>query len=268
MIGFNYLGKLGQLGNQMFQYATVLGVAEKIGAEPCIPHHHEVLVDVLGNKLRVELFDCFMVKPERQGFVVTDRNYQESDFTFDEEIFDLDPEHDCNLVGFFQTDKYFRHIKDRIKEEFTFTDEIKEDCTDILECFDSPVALHIRRGDYLRNSDNHHNLSDDFYREALKEFDDDRQVIIFTDDPKYALENDLFSDDRFIVSEGNSSYHDLYMMTQCDDFIISNSTFSWWGAWLADKGKVVAPEKWFGPANAHKSTRDLYPEHWTILTQS
>ena len=76
---------------------------------------------------------------------------------------------------------------------------------------------------------------------SLKEFDDDRQVIIFTDDPKYALENDLFSDDRFIVSEGNSSYHDLYMMTQCDDFIISNSTFSWWGvsAWLADKGKVV-----------------------------
>ena len=76
-----------------------------------------------------------MVKPERQGFVVTDRNYQETDFTFDEEIFDLDPDHDCNLVGFFQTDKYFRHIKDRIKEEFTFTDEIKEVDDDIAMCW-------------------------------------------------------------------------------------------------------------------------------------
>ena len=90
-------------------------------------------------------------------------------------------------------------------------------------------------------------------------------MIIFTDDPKYALENELFSDDRFIVSEGNSSYHDLFMMTQCEDFIISNSTFSWWGAWLADKGEVVAPKKWFGPNNSHKSTEDLYPEHWTII---
>ena len=188
-------------------------------------------MDVLGNKLRVELFDCFMVKPERQGFVVTDRNYQETDFTFDEEIFDLDPDHDCNLVGFFQTDKYFRHIKDRIKEEFTFTDEIKEDCSDILDCFDNPVALHIRREVIISATVIIiTTLLMVTTGKPLKEFDDDRQVIIFTDDPKYALENELFSDDRFIVSEGNSSYHDLYMMTQCDDFIICNSTFSWWGA--------------------------------------
>ena len=102
----------------------------------------------------------------------------------------------------------------------------------------------------------------------MKEFDNDRQVVILTDDPEWALNNPLFEDDRFIVSEGNGPYHDLYLMTQCSDFIISNSTFSWWGAWLADKGKVVAPETWFGPNNSHKSTRDLYPEHWTIIPQS
>ena len=49
MIGFNYLGKLGQLGNQMFQYASALGVAEGIGTSCCIPKHDDVMVDALGN---------------------------------------------------------------------------------------------------------------------------------------------------------------------------------------------------------------------------
>ena len=45
MIGFNYLGKMGQLGNQMFQYASALGIAEGIGTTCCIPHHGEVVID-------------------------------------------------------------------------------------------------------------------------------------------------------------------------------------------------------------------------------
>ena len=268
MIGFNYLGKLGQLGNQMFQYASLIGVADKIGTSFCIPHHHEVMVDNLGNRLRIELFDAFDIKPDRVGFIPTDKNYQEGEFTFEEGAFQIDTQHDTCLIGFFQTDRYFKHIQDRIRSEFVFKNEIKEECEDIVDCFDNPIALHIRRGDYLINSGNHHNLSDDYYEHALKEFDEDRQVVIFTDDPEWALNNPLFGSDRFIVSEGNGPYHDLYMMTQCSDFIISNSTFSWWGAWLADKGKVVAPEVWFGPNNSHKSTRDLYPEHWTIIPQS
>ena len=57
-------------------------------------------------------------------------------------------------------------------------------------------------------------------------------------------------------------------MTQCSDFIISNSTYSWWGAWLADTGTVIAPHVWFGPNNASKSLKDLYPEHWKIIPYS
>ena len=69
MIGFNYLGKLGQLGNQMFQYASVLGVAEGIGTSCCIPKHDDIMVDALGNRLRVELFDAFKINPEHVGFI-------------------------------------------------------------------------------------------------------------------------------------------------------------------------------------------------------
>ena len=268
MIGFNYLGKLGQLGNQMFQYAAVLGAAEMAGTESCIPHHHEVLHDGLGNKLRIELFDAFKIKPSRVGYVVTDRNYQEKDFTFDDHLLHLDPDHDTCLVGFFQTPKYFNHIKDRIKEEFTFHDDVIKDCQEILECFDNPIALHIRRGDYLINSANHHNLNIKYYERALKEFDSDRQVIIFSDDPEWCMKHPLFDGDRFIVSEGNGPYHDLFLMTKCNDFIIANSTYSWWGAWLADRGKVIAPDVWFGPNNSHKSLKDLYPEHWKLISDS
>ena len=64
MIGFNYLGKLGQLGNQMFQYAAVVGAANNIGTSFCVPKHDEVVTDILGNKLRIELYDAFDIEPE------------------------------------------------------------------------------------------------------------------------------------------------------------------------------------------------------------
>ena len=54
-------------------------------------------------------------------------------------------------------------------------------------------------------------------------------------------------------------------MTLCNDFIIANSSFSWWGAWLANKGKVVAPKQWFGENLKDKDTKDLYCEGWTVL---
>ena len=80
---------------------------------------------------------------------------KERDFPFNEEVLSL--EGDWNLVGFFQTEKYFSHVSDRIRKDFTFHEWIREDCDPIVDQFDNPVALHIRRGDYIRNSDNHHN---------------------------------------------------------------------------------------------------------------
>ena len=65
MIGLNYLGKMGQLGNQMFQYASLMGIANKLNKPFAIPNHDELIVDALGNKLRIELFDAFKVKPDK-----------------------------------------------------------------------------------------------------------------------------------------------------------------------------------------------------------
>ena len=265
-VAFNYLGKLGQLGNQMFQYAVTLGVARYHGVAFTIPDHNEVLVDSLGNNLRIELFDCFDIKPDNKGLLKTDNVLPEKGFEFDSDIFNTDRRNNFTLYGFFQTEKYFKHCEGEVRNQFKFKEEIVNECNDIIEeCFDNPIALHIRRGDFLINSGNHYNQSLDYYKKALSKFDSERQVVIFSDDPQWCVEQKLFESDRFIVSSGNNPYIDLYLMSQCDDFIIANSTFSWWGAWLADKGRVIAPKKWFGPNNSHLNTKDLYPEHWEIL---
>jgi len=147
--------------------------------------------------------------------------------------------------------------------------EYRDDCKSILKQFDHPIALHIRRGDFLINSLNHYNLSMRYYKNALDCFDEDRQVIIFSDDPDWCYKQKLFASDRFIIPKSDSPYHDLYLMTQCEDFIIANSTFSWWGAWLCKYPfkEVIYPHKWFGPNNANKSTIDLFPKSWRIINE-
>ena len=75
----------------------------------------------------------------------------------------------------------------------------------------------------------------------------------------------LFKDNRFLVSENTDNRIDLCLMSLCKGHIIANSSFSWWGAWLANRGKVIAPKKWFGPNNAHLNTKDLYCDNWEIL---
>ena len=268
MIGFDYLGKAGQLGNQMFQFAATKGIAQNRGYDMCIPKHNHKHHDGIGNILTIELDNVFDIECQRSTIgsdILTDHALEQR-FDFDETLFNNCPDN-VSLYGFFQTEKYFKHIEDIIRRDFIFKKRIRNDCKEIVEeVFDQdPIALHIRRGDFLINSGNHHNLSLDWYEKALKKFDPDREVIIFSDDIFWASAQELFKPDRFIISDGNSSYHDMFMMTQCSDFIIANSTFSWWGAWLANTGRVIAPSKWFGPNNAHLNTKDLYPSHWEIL---
>ena len=259
---------MGQLGNQMFQVASLKGIAANCGYNFCIPNHREVVVDGLGNKLRIELFEPFVLKNistlNLQQIDESRPSVQESGFHFDENLFDNCPDW-VNLVGYFQTEKYFKNIKDEIKEDFTFKDDILIPCKEMISELEEPVSLHIRRGDFLKNSGNHHNLDLEYYTEALKRINSDLPVIIFSDDPEWCKEQELFSSDRFLVAEGNSSYVDMCLMTLCTRHIIANSTFSWWGAWLANSKQIIAPSKWFGPNNSHLNTKDLYPESWELL---
>ena len=270
MIGLNYLGKLGQLGNQMFQYAALKGIAAKHNYKTIIPSHPDVIVDALGNKLRIELFDAFDLPmgPMDVGYVPHDRNLQEPHYHFSQELLDNCPDN-VSLVGYFQSEKYFKHIEDDIRNLFAPKEESLSCWASTQHLFDNPVALHIRRGDFLINSVHHHNLSMKYYETALRAFGKERQVIIFSDDTDWCKQQPLFEGDRFLVCEGGGPYTDLYMMSKCDDFIIANSTFSWWGAWLSrnEDKLVIYPDRWFGPNNIDKSTADLFPPKWRMINE-
>ena len=268
-IGFNALGRMGRLCNQMFQYAALKGIARKTGVDCCIPHYTDAVDDGIGNMLRTELFDSFDldVKVEllNNGHapVVNERH-----FHFDEELFKMCPDH-VDLRGYFQTEKYFKHIEKEIRSDFTFKDEILNPCKEMIESVENPIALHVRRGDYIKNAENHFNLPIEYYDAALGKFDDDRNVIVFSDDPLWCHDEGIFVDDRFIISENEDNRVDLCLMSLCDDFIIANSSYSWWGAWLsANKDKtVIAPAQWFGKTGYTKdhNTKDLIPNDWTII---
>ena len=262
-VAFNYLGKLGQFGNQMFQYAATKGIASKLNTSFMIPDHREIFDDGIGNRYTILLHDVFNLDGQR-GILQTQNYIQEDNFCFEEKFFNMSSSTNVCLWGFFQTEKYFKHIEKQIRKDFTFKDEIKDECDDLIKQFTNPIALHIRRGDFIWNNKNHPPLSLDYYKSALEFFDSDREVIIFSDDTEWCKEQELFTDDRFAVAEGGDQYYDMCLMTMCDDFIIANSTFSWWGAWLGNRGKVIAPKKWFGETLGH-DTKDLYCKGWKIL---
>ena len=268
-IGFNALGRMGRLCNQMFQYAALKGIARKTGVDCCIPHYTDAVDDGIGNMLRTELFDSFDLDVKvgllNNGHapVVNERH-----FHFDEELFKMCPDH-VDLRGYFQTEKYFKHIEKEIRSDFTFKDEILNPCKEMIESVENPIALHVRRGDYIKNAENHFNLPIEYYDAALGKFDDDRNVIVFSDDPLWCHDEGTFVDDRFIISENEDNRVDLCLMSLCDDFIIANSSYSWWGAWLStNKDKtVIAPAQWFGKTGYTKdhNTKDLIPNDWTII---
>ena len=270
MIGFNALGRMGRLCNQMFQYAALRGLSSKSGAEICIPYYQDAVDDGIGNMLRTELFDSFNLNV-KTGLLNNGHApvVQERFFHFDQELFDHCPDH-VSLQGYFQTEKYFKHIEHQIRDEFTFVDDILEPCKEMIGTVDNPIALHVRRGDYVINSENHFNLPLEYYEAALKHFDDDRNVIVFSDDPKWCHEQSIFADDRFIISENADNRVDLCLMSLCNDFIIANSTYSWWGAWLSynKNKKVIAPVQWFGKTGYTKDhdTKDLIPETWMRIS--
>jgi hypothetical protein len=263
-IGFNHLGKMGQIGNQMFQYASLRGISNYYSAECCIPDHKKFFDDGMGNKYTIMLHDLFNIPNQYIGYVDDPLYYREVKFSYNEDVYNLNTNYDYCLIGFFQSERYFKSIKTDIKKEFKFRDYILEPCMEMILTFDNPVALHIRRGDFLSNSMNHHNLEIEYYETALGQFESDRQVIVFSDDPVWCKSQPLFESDRFMISD-SSKYFDLCLMSLCSDFIIANSTFSWWGAWLADTGRVIAPKKWFGPNLIHNDTKDLYLQNWEII---
>ena len=277
-ISYNRLGSNGRLGNQMFQYAGLRGIAANRNFEWLIPRP-----DNYGDS-NYGLFDCFeMSSVEEENFgQLNGQNIATGQFHFSQEFFDNCPDN-INLHDYFQTEKYFKNIKDVIRNDFTFKKEIVKSCLEILDELVNPIFIHVRRGDYINQPDNHPVCSTSYYENSLNHFKDTSSVLIFSDDPEWCKSQELFSDDRFLISEFNLKYnqtsdtndgrvkslipyYDLCLMSMCQGGIIANSSMSWWGAWMIQNPTqpIVAPNPWFGKNYNHYDMSDLIPERWVI----
>lgn len=263
MIGFNHLGIIGRLGNQMFQYATLRGIADKHGYEFTIPESN--FQDEWTDH---QLFEVFNLPNLKSKGRVPDRFIQERQFNYDPELVDQCPDN-VSLYGYFQTERYFYHIADSIREDFTFKQDVIKNCEEVMGSIKNPISLHVRRTDYVEKSQDHPPCGLDYYEEALSRFDSDRPVVIFTDDIGWCKNQNIFKPDRFLISETQNNVYDLCMMTMCSDYIIANSSFSWWGAWLSKNPnpQVIAPKRWFGTTGytAKNNTEDIVPDRWTKI---
>ena len=283
MIGFNHIGTIGRFGNQMFQYAALKGIAANRGFDYTIPpENSQIQIDNYG------LLEAFELSTNKNvGWKESSGTVQERHFHFDEEIFNNCPD-EVNIHGFFQSEKYFKHIEDDIRKDFTFKSEWLEPCQDMIKQLDTdPIFLHVRRGDpgladkrgfkwaYVNLAHQHPVQPLEYYEKALAEFDDEQPVIVFSDSIDWVKEQPFFQGDRFMFSEPEDKhsdgalvpYLDMCLMSLCDHAIIANSSMSWWGAWLIKNPnkKVIAPSMWFGSDYADKDTSDLYCEGWKVI---
>jgi hypothetical protein len=264
MLSFNNLGNLGRLANQMFQYASLKGIASHRGYEFCIPPK-----EVFGQKdpnvnEDLNLYDVFDLHNRNNVRLTQNQIITERMHTFDEDLFN-NCKDNIDLLGYFQTEKYFKHIEDEIRSDFSFTLELYNTCNEFISSLNSEViSIHVRRGDYLINP-NHPVQTLDYYKQALQVLPQELPVLVFSDDYNWCLSQELFDGDRFMISENSSVDSDLCMMSMCNYHIIANSSFSWWGAWLAKSKKTIAPKNWFDQDCLNKNVKDMKFGNWTWL---
>lgn len=165
--------------------------------------------------------------------------------------------------GYYTSEKYFSHIRETILNEV----QLKEDSTLYSEWrgkiknAKKPLMIHARRTDYIGSG--FFNLGEDYYEKALAHFDADCDIFAFSDDAEW-LSSIIKRPITTVSGQGLKDYEELMLMSFGQNFIIANSTFSWWGAWLSqvkDK-KVVAPKQYMASALYFRANRDFIPETW------
>lgn len=270
----------GGMGNQMFQYALYLqlkalgrnvkidDVTEYDGRE-ARPIRLSVFDARYATPTETEmkcLTDSYLDLPSKIRRKLTGRQtaaYVEKSQLFDAEVLKKERAY---LIGCWQSEKYFKEIKEQVREVYTFRNiKLSSKMQEYEAQMQSKnsVSLHIRRGDYLQVSEVYGGIcTQEYYMEAMRYMEEqvtDCHFFVFTNDPAWVKEH--FQKNNITVVEGNdedAGYIDMYLMTQCKHYILANSSFSWWGCYLnSSKEKIViAPKQWF----QDRDCRDIYTD--------
>ena len=249
MITFSRIGKKGNLGNQMFQIASTIGIALKNNQEFYFPGW-EYSKYFKGKFPEIQKNEIFKN--------VNENSYKYEEFKLEKGNYDID--------GWLQSEKYFD--KSFAKEIFLFEEQFVDSLLNNHKFLfnKKTILISIRRGDFI-NHPYYFQLSFKFYFLALiKNFPDweERNLIFSSDDIIYCKYHFSFLKNSFFL-EKLTAIEQLALGSQCNDFVISNSTFSWWLAWLGEKenSKIIRPIKNFRGEFAKKNDdSDYFPSRW------
>jgi hypothetical protein len=221
----------GRLGNQMFQIASTMGIASKNNQGASFPNWQ---------------YKNWWPKVNSSPVPITHHFYEQSENWYRDLTF-LD--NTC-LHGYFQSEKYFEHIKSEIISIFAVEDKVKFKNG-------NTIGVHVRRGDYLNHG---WWIGDLYYKKALSLFPKSADYIIFSDDydwcknffPLRKLENIYYA-------QNYNEYECFELSKNLQSLIIANSSFSWWMAFLMqDQSSIIRPIGTFGDF----PNKDFYPERW------
>lgn len=287
------------LGNQMFQYALGRNLARlrgvelfldtswyKAGANPAMPRPM-ALFDFSTQGRIAEEEDCkaFWLRPSRLGrlwwrveqrllhprwrrFVQQDSTtFVQRGRMFDERVLEVAP--GTYLSGWWISPRYFRGAEAELRSDFVLRKQLPIEAREWIEAIRSEesVGIHVRRGDY-KNYPEIGLLGVEYYARALADLRRELpglKFFLFSDDPAEARAMIASVVDQVEVvelPEGTSAAVDMTVMAACKHFVIANSTFGWWGAWLSQNPskRVLVPEHWF--VGARVVVADVYPENW------
>lgn len=208
------------------------------------------------------------------------------------------------VEGFWNTEKYFKDFESTIRKELTLKNPLGEEASQIAlklkqykEQGFTLILLHVRRGDYVTSIGSVKLLGItglEYYKKAIKTIlecvspisnastnissatsstsDTPIMFVLASDDSTWVKENipQLLGNTPYEIISGRPTvkdFEELYLMSLCHHFIITNSTYSWWSAWLSESAEiagvkkiVVGPEKWI--VDPKIDTRDVMPKEW------
>ena len=284
----------GGLGNQMFQYAfgRYLSVKNNLPLKLDLSHLNDSAPRP-GYVLRAFALEVFKIDGQiatKEDTPFLYRRYfsgkiarvveafrrkilnnpgKEKHFQFDQEIFSLTS--GVYLEGYWQSPKYFKPIEEIIRNDFALKNPLPEKIqilvNEIKSC--NSLGIFVRRQDYVGNAF-HETVNGEYYDKALElilQKEKIEKIYIITDDKEWCKANMHF-DIPYMVAEGYEGEHfvgEMMLLAACKHFIIPNSTFAWWGAWLSEnKNKIIiAPKKWFGDPSIN--TDDVTPSEWVRI---
>lgn len=281
---------MGGLGNQMFQFCLGYSLAMKKDSnfvldESVLQNFVQTSKNSVKRNFDLDVFCIDTLESKFMGTVLLKSNFYfrninkflpikfrkyfvERFFEFDHKVFDIKSD-SIVIEGYWQSYKYFQEYETQIKKIFTLKNKILEESKTLLSKISNSnsVCINVRRGDFVSNS--FHGVMDiEYYIDSIKLINSKVKVdkfYVFSDDIDWCKNNFEFLENKIIVDhshKGDKFGNYFELMRNCKFFIIPNSSFAWWAAWLSDgKDKIViAPQKWFSDSSIN--TSDLIPADW------